>query len=112
MINILAILSIIIAFASCSDRAGGWHSAPELQTAHELMQERPDSALKVLVGFGIGDSTSRFVVNEYQILVAEALYKNDCAQTNAPAVTAATAYYDSVFEKHPKNSGLANEKTF
>ncbi|MDO5341051.1 MAG: hypothetical protein Q4F69_01155 [Bacteroidia bacterium] len=107
--NILAILSAIVVFASCSDRAGGWHSAPELRTAHELMQEQPDSALKVLVGFDIDDSTNRSVVNEYQILVAEALYKNYCQQTNAPAVTAATAYYDSVFEKHPKNSGLAFE---
>ncbi|MBP9995264.1 MAG: hypothetical protein KBT67_10110 [bacterium] len=109
MKNLLAILSILVVFASCSDKAGGWHSAPELRTAHELMQERPDSALKVLVGFDIDDSTSRSVVNEYQILVAEALYKNDCAQTNAPAVIAATAYYDSVFEKYPENSGLAFE---
>ena len=73
MKNLLAILTILVAFASCADRAGGWHPAPELRTAHELMQERPDSALKVLVGFDIDDSTSRSVVNEYQILVAEAL---------------------------------------
>lgn len=109
MKNLLAILTILVAFASCSDRAGGWRPAPELRTAHELMQERPDSALKVLIGFDIGDSTSRSVVNEYQILVAEALYKNDCAQTNAPAVIDATAYYDSVFEKYPENSDLAFE---
>ncbi len=107
--NLLVILSILVVFASCSDRAGGWCPAPELQTAHELMQERPDSALKVLVGFDIDDSTSRSVVNEYQILVAEALYKNDCAQTNAHAVIDAAAYYDSVFEKYPENSGLAFE---
>ena len=107
--NILAILSAIIVFASCSDKAGGWHSAPELQTAHGLMQERPDSALKVLVGFDIDDSTSRSVVNEYQILVAEALYKNDYQQTNASAVIDAASYYDSVFEKYPENSGLAFE---
>ena len=107
--KLLAILSAIIVFASCSDKAGGWHSAPELQTAHELMQERPDSALKVLIGFDIADSTSRSVVNEYQILVAEALYKNYCQQTNAHAVIDAAAYYDSVFEKYPENSGLAFE---
>ncbi|MCQ2316534.1 MAG: hypothetical protein MJZ85_07615 [Bacteroidales bacterium] len=109
MKNLLAILSILIVFASCSDRAGGWRPAPELRTAHELMQERPDSALKVLVGFDIDDSTSRSVVNEYQILVAEALYKNYCQQTNAHAVIDAAAYYDSVFEKYPENSGLAFE---
>ena len=109
MKNLLAILSILVVFASCSDRAGGWHLAPELQTAHELMQERPDSALKILIGFDIDDSTSRSVVNEYQILVAEALYKNDYQQTNAQAVIDATAYYDSVFEKYPENSGLAFE---
>ncbi|MCQ2317721.1 MAG: hypothetical protein MJZ90_02205 [Bacteroidales bacterium] len=102
-------MSAIVVFASCSDRAGGWHPAPELRTAHELMQERPDSALKVLVGFDIADSTSRSVVNEYQILVAEALYKNDYQQTNAQAVIDAAAYYDSVFEKYPENSGLAFE---
>lgn len=73
------------------------------------MPEQPDSALKILIGFDIDDSTSRSVVNEYQILVAEALYKNDYQQTNAQAVIDATAYYDSVFEKHPKNSGLAFE---
>ncbi|MCQ2317620.1 MAG: hypothetical protein MJZ90_01685 [Bacteroidales bacterium] len=109
MKNLLTILSILVVFASCSDRAGGWHSAPELQAAHELMQERPDSALKVLVGFDFGDSTSRSTTNEYQILVAEALYKNDYQQTNAQAVIDATAYYDSVFEKYPENSGLAFE---
>ncbi|MBP9994592.1 MAG: hypothetical protein KBT67_06595, partial [bacterium] len=109
MKNLLAILSAIVVCASCSDKAGGWRPAPELQTAHELMQERPDSALKVLIGFDIADSTSRSVVNEYQILVAEALYKNDCAQTNDAAVTAATAYYDSVFEIYPKNQELAFE---
>ena len=109
MKNILAILSILVAFASCSDRAGGWRPAPELQTAHGLMPELPDSALKVLVGFDIDDSTSRSVVNEYQILVAEALYKNDCQQTNAAAVIGATAYYDSVFEIYPKNQELAFE---
>ncbi len=109
MKNVLAILSAIVVFASCSDKAGGGHSAPELQAAHELMQERPDSALKVRVGFDIVDSPSRSVVNEYQILVAEALYKNDYQQTNASAVIAATAYYDSVFEKYPENSGLAFE---
>ena len=109
MKNLLAILSILVVFASCSDKAGGWHSAPELRTAHELMQERPDSALKVLIGFDFDDSTSRSVVNEYQILVAEALYKNYCQQTNAHAVIDAAAYYDSVFEKYPENSGLAFE---
>ncbi|MCQ2316389.1 MAG: hypothetical protein MJZ85_06875 [Bacteroidales bacterium] len=109
MKNLLAILSILVVFASCSDKAGGWRPAPELQAAHELMQERPDSALKVLVGFDIDDSTSRSVVNEYQILVAEALYKNYCQQTNAHAVIDAAAYYDSVFEKYPENSGLAFE---
>lgn len=109
MKNLLAILSAIVVFASCSDRAGGWRPAPELQAAHELMQERPDSALKVLIGFDIDDSTSRSVVNEYQILVAEALYKNDYQQTNDAAVIDAAAYYDSVFEKYPENSGLAFE---
>lgn len=109
MKNFLAILSAVIVFASCSDKTGGWHSAPELQTAHELMQERPDSALKILIGFDIDDSTSRSVVNEYQILVAEALYKNDYQQTNAQAVIDATAYYDSVFEEYPKDSDLAFE---
>ena len=109
MKNLLAILSILVVFASCSDRAGGWRPAPELQAAHELVQERPDSALKVLVGFDFDDSTSRSVVNEYQILVAEALYKNDYQQTSTTAVIAATAYYDSVFEKYPENSGLAFE---
>ena len=114
MKNLLAILTILVAFASCSDRAGGWHSAPELRTAHELMQELPDSALKVLIGFDLddvcaGDADSAAVSSEYHILVAEALYKNDCQQTNAAAVIAATAYYDSVFEKYPENSGLAFE---
>lgn len=109
MKNILTILSIIIIFASCSDRVGGWHPAPELQTAHELMQERPDIALKVLIGFDFDDSMSRSITNEYQILVAEALYKNYCQQTNDKAVNAATAYYDSILEKHPKDKDLAFE---
>ncbi len=106
MKNLLAILSILVVFASCSDKAGGWHSAPELQAAHELMQERPDSALKVLVGFDIGDSTSRSVVNEYQILVAEALYKNDYQQTNRQKVIDAVRFFDSLTMKHSNNDDI------
>ena len=106
MKNLLAILSAIIVFASCSDKAGGWHSAPELRTAHGLMQERPDSALKVLIGFGIDNSMSRSITNEYQILVAEALYKNDCAQTNRQKVIDAVRFFDSLTMKHPDNDDI------
>jgi len=109
MKNLFAILTIIVAFLSCSDKIVEWRFATELQNVRDLMQEQPDSALKVLISFDLNEKADIAEMHEYQILVAEALYKNDYQQTNDAAVIAAAAYYDSIFEIYPENKNLAFE---
>lgn len=48
---------------------------------------------------------------EYQILIAEALYKNDLLQTNDSAVFEAVRYYDSLAQIYPKNVEVILQKS-
>ena len=63
------------------------------------MQQRPDSALALLVDCRDGvhtvstDPTDR---HYYQLLLSEALYKNDSAQANRKELQQAMAYFDSL----------------
>ena len=54
-----------------------------------LMQTRPDSALTLLWASPMDDPY-------YQLLLSEALYKNDSAQLNRPELLEAMAHYDSL----------------
>ena len=63
------------------------------------MQQRPDSALALL--FGCRDaarhvSTDPTNRHYYQLLLSEALYKNDSVQANRKALQQAMAYFDSL----------------
>ena len=60
-----------------------------LSSIDTLMQSRPDSALTMLLDTTMDDPY-------YQLLLSEALYKNDYAQTNRDELLAAMAYFDSV----------------
>ena len=64
-------------------------SHPELVAIDTLMKTRPDSALILLQAFPKEDPY-------YQLLLFEALYKNDSAQLNRPELLEAMAYYDSL----------------
>ena len=62
---------------------------PYLSAIDSLMWHRPDSALACLLDHPMDDPY-------YQLLLSEALYKNDATQANRQALLAATAYFDSV----------------
>ena len=64
-------------------------SLPELVAIDSLMQTRPDSALALLQASPKEDPY-------YQLLLSEALYKNDSAQLNRPELMEAMAHYDSL----------------
>ena len=61
----------------------------ELSAIDSLMQSRPDSALALLQASPKEDPY-------YQLLLSEALYKNDSAQLNRPELMEAMAHYDSL----------------
>ena len=70
-----------------------------LSSIDSLMQQRPDSALALLLDCRDGvhtvstDPTNR---HYYQLLLSEALYKNDSVQANRKALQQAMAYFDSL----------------
>ena len=67
----------------------GTYLTSELVSIDSLMQSRPDSALTLLQAAPKEDPY-------YQLLLSEALYKNDSAQLNRPELLEAMAYYDSL----------------
>ncbi|MBR1515023.1 MAG: hypothetical protein IJ622_12145 [Bacteroidales bacterium] len=73
-----------------------------LSSIDSVMQQRPDSALALLqdnricTGFARNVSTQPYDFNYYQLLLAEALYKNDSAQANRKELQQAMAYYDTL----------------
>lgn len=60
-----------------------------LSSIDTLMQSRPDSALTLLLDEPVDDPY-------YQLLLSEALYKNDYAQTNRAELLDAMAFFDTV----------------
>lgn len=77
-----------------------------LKTITDTMTASPDAALDMIVS--LSDTLderrlSKTEYYEYQILVAEALYKNDFGQTNDSAVAAAAVFFDSLALRYPKN---------
>ncbi len=77
----------------------------ELSSIDSLMWQRPDSALAVLIDYLDNNgrdapwhvSTDETFDNHYaHLLLAELLYKNDCAQTNRAELQQAVAYFDSL----------------
>jgi hypothetical protein len=84
-----------------------------LQQVDSLMQCRPDSALNLLIGIADTlqeDKLTRPDYHEYQILIAEALYKNNFSQSNDSAVAQAAVFYDSVAELMPDNLALQYQR--
>ena len=75
-----------------------------LSVIDSVMQQRPDSALVLLLDCRDGvhtistDPTDR---HYYELLLAEALYKNDSAQANRKALQQAMAYFDSLVREAP-----------
>ena len=74
----------------------------------------PDAALDILICVSdtVDESKlSKLDYYEYQILIAEALYKNDLMQTNDSSVLEAVRYYDSLAQIYPKNMEILFQKS-
>ena len=91
---------IATCLVSCADDAVVPRSdASSLAAIDSVMQQRPDSALALLLGCRDAarhvstDPTDR---HYYQLLLSEALYKNDSVQRNRKALQQAMAYLDSL----------------
>lgn len=85
-----------------------------LQTISDTMTCCPDVALNILIG--VSDTINEQGLSkpdyyEYQILIAEALYKNDFSQTNDSAVIEAVKYYDSLANIYHKNVAVLFQKS-
>ena len=83
---------LFLALTACHRPVETCHGASltsELVSIDSLMQTRPDSALALLQASPKEDPY-------YQLLLSEALYKNDSAQLNRPELLEAMAYYDSM----------------
>ncbi len=85
-------------------------ASSELISIDSLMWQQPDSALmRLLPCFDTDCKGARFCVStatEYNrhyahLLLAELLYKNDCAQTNRPELQQAVSYFDSLVRQAP-----------
>ena len=87
IIGWLMVLMVACAKPPTTDRM----ASPELARIDTLMQIQPDSALTLLLDEEMDDPY-------YQLLLSEALYKNDYAQTNRDELLEAMAYFDSVHD--------------
>ena len=74
-----------------------------LADVDSLMWQRPDSAFALLQQFAASPEAGgldEYNTHYFHLLLAELLYKNDCAQTNRPNVLQAVDYFD------PRHCGL------
>lgn len=74
----------------------GCGSTPDsrLLRAEELMVEKPDSSLSILLGMTQSDFKSDYDVNVYNILLAEARYKSGYDDVNDSLIAKATDYFE------------------
>lgn len=87
----LDLLLVLVMMAACHRHAIETTYVPSqrLVAIDTLMQSRPDSALTLLMDTTMQDPY-------YQLLLSEALYKNDYAQANRAELLEAMAYFDSI----------------
>ena len=99
----IGFLLMAVALVGCHTSTPSEEMCPEASPHSELvaidtlMQCYPDTALAMLL-----DTT--FDEPYYQLLLAEALYKNDCQQANRQELLVSMAYYDSVLARTPAPS--------
>lgn len=85
-----------------------------LHTINDTMMCCPDVALNLLIG--VSDTVddqglSKPDYYEYQILIAEVLYKNYFSQTNDSAIVESVRFYDSLANIYPKNVDVLFQKS-
>lgn len=80
-----------------------------LKNINDTMTQNPQIALTLLNDFSKSDDINKLSKSEYieyNILVAEALYKCDSAITNKSTLNDIVIYLDSLTSHHPKNKDL------
>lgn len=103
------------AFLSCGRAKPGFcppatPAAVPLAAIDTLMGQQPDSALSLLLAFSQAHDTERLAPydrHRFHLFLSEALYKNDCGQSNRDAVLKARPYFDSLSEAFPEDPALA-----
>lgn len=85
-----------------------------LKAITDTMTCCPNAALGILIN--VSDTVDESKLSkpdyyEYQILIAEALFKNDLMQTNDLAVFGAVSYYDSLAQIYPENVDVLFQKS-
>ncbi len=106
---------LLAAFLSCSRAKPGFcppatSAGSTLAAIDSLMGQQPDSALSLLLAFSQTHDTERLAPydrHRFHLFLSEALYKNDCGQSNRDAVLKARPYFDSLSEAFPKDPALA-----
>ena len=80
-----------------------------------LLWQQPDSAFALLRHFAASpqaDSLDEYNTHYFHLLLAELLYKNDCAQSNRPNVLQAVDYYDGHCGPDPQSSDPCGDQAF
>lgn len=80
-----------------------------LKPINDTMTAHPDIALDMIIKLADTIDEDNMTKNdyfEYQILLAEALYKNNYQQTNDSAVIEAVWFYDSLAQQHSTNTDV------
>ena len=91
MKRLLVFFSVLTMMAGCHPAETCLDTPPQslLATIDSLIQSQPDSALSVLLDEPMDNPY-------YQLLLSEALYKNDYVQANRPELLNAMVYFDSI----------------
>ncbi len=76
----------------------------ELAAFDTIMQSQPDSAFFALLDFNeTHNDLTPFDRHYANLLISEALFKNDYEQTTRPALRQSLSYFDSLANAYPKN---------
>ncbi len=102
---------LLAVFLSCGRAKPGFcppatSAGSTLAAIDSLMGQQPDSALSLLLAFSQAHDTERLAPydrHRFHLFLSEALYKNDCRQSNRDAVLKARPYFDSLSEAFPKD---------
>ena len=110
---LLLFLSILF-FTSCSkinlySRTETPYHYGILKTINDTITDNPEDAIELLKQLDnaiIKNDFSEQEYHEYQILLAEANYKNYYSQTNYTEITNAHDYFDSLVSSYPRNAEI------
>lgn len=97
--------AILLAFTACSKNAEHLRPSSRFDELSEMLKKEPTNAL-----FLLEQDTISFYNPEYQLLLAEARYLNNCHQDDGEGLVSAMKYYDSLSNLYSKNEFLINQK--